>query len=223
MNRKEDALEINYEFYREEWEKMKKELKDVKNSREETEKQPETKAEERVKKKKRRTKIICGILVILLISIIYNEVLPFFILPREIKELNEKSKLPIEFATPLENYDFTGNMWEKQLDYNGVSFLNKKGDYYVFDGFPDLSRSYKLTAYWTENPQVIVLGVRVGDSINKAEKIIKSYGYKANDPDEPLDYSKGRVALELKDEQNKIVGIYIQLYSTDWFHKGNYK
>jgi hypothetical protein len=211
---------------------MKRKTKDVRESREETVDRTGVKTEtkalgdkgENVKKKKKiRTKIICGIIVLLIISIIYNEVLPFFISPREIQELNKNINLPFKFGEPLEKYNFAGKEWNESEGPYGIYYTNINGDYYGFEGFPDLSQPYKLTYCETSNKKYRLFGIQIGDSIEIADDQLKKYGYKYNKSYE--EYRKGRIKILIAEEEttNQVNGIVIILDSTDWLRKGYYK
>jgi hypothetical protein len=171
------------------------------------------------KKKNKKVKIVWGIVILLLLSIIYNEILPFFILPREIQELNKNINLPFKFAEPAEHYDFTDSKWKKSDDLLGFSYMKDNNECFSFQGYPDLSSTYKFTTCWTNKSEMTVFGFHVGDSIDKAEQNLKKNGYKW---DSSGFYINGRVKISLEDN-GKITHIYIALVSTDWFHKGYYK
>jgi hypothetical protein len=214
---------------------MKKKLKDFKGVKntlsEKTEIEAEIKVDETEKRRDKKKsskaeKIVWGIMLLIVVGFIYYEVSPFFILPNEVRELNQNLDLPFDFGVPLEQCDFTGGGWKKEQVYNGVLYEKTDSEYFIFRGFPDLSTSYKLINYWTDNSKTLVFGFRVGDSMKKVKRLLKKHGYKQiSQEDCPSGYHKGRVTIILDEDpvQKKVEGISVELSYTDWFHKGYYK
>jgi hypothetical protein len=185
---------------------------------------------------KKKTKIILVILFLILIKIIYDIISPFYITPSEIKELNKNIDLPYEFGKPLKDYKFNNELTVDDAEMS-LSFETEEGDYIWFSKYPDYSCSYKFTTFNTSNSQISFFGITVGDSMEKANNVLDKNGYKLEDIDfDTAEYTNGRVEISIdiklldnsncKNEyiKNGIVRCYsINIYSTDWFHKGNYK
>ncbi|ROR25329.1 hypothetical protein EDD66_11191 [Mobilisporobacter senegalensis] len=165
----------------------------------------------------------------------YKIISPFYIIPSEIKELNENINIPFKFATPLEEYDFEEGEWERIEDYCKIFYSGSKGDYLRFNGYPDLSSTYKFTGIITDNPEVSFFGIHIGDEMAIAKDILKKYGYKCYNDDMSYEYYKGGIEFnvgvkrifygtdteEYVDET--VENISIQIDSTDWLRKGYYK
>jgi hypothetical protein len=177
------------------------------------------------KKRSKAEKIVWGIMSLIVVGFIYYEVSSFFILPSEVRELNRNIDLPFDFAVPLSQCDFTGGGWKKEQIYNGVLYKKTDSEYFEFRGFPDVSSTYKLIAYWTDNSKTLVFGFRVGDSMGKVKKILKKHGYKQNNQFDYPGYHKGRVKIGIEEDTicKTVKEIDITLYTTDWLHKGYYK
>lgn len=150
--------------------------------------------------------------------------------PREIKELNNNMNFPYKLISPLEEFDEEG--WEKEPGYNAVTYINSRGDYIIFKGFPDLSNSYKLTYLSTYNPEFVLFGIRIGDNITIVDRIMKENGYKRKKTDkDDYEHFKGKICISLGvNITDRVVGVnktlrgfVISIKSSDWFHKGYYK
>lgn len=91
-----------------------------------------------------------------------------------ISKINENSNIPIPFLT-----DFTG---EK---ISGINYINNymSKDYIcddytlVFAGYPDDESNLKLVTIKLRSNKYNILGIKTGDNICDAEKIIKKYGF----------------------------------------------
>ncbi|GAA4294581.1 hypothetical protein GCM10023142_31810 [Anaerocolumna aminovalerica] len=128
----------------------------------------------KVKKRKirTRTKVIIGVILFLFFKIVS----PYLMTPREIKELNNNMNFPYKFISPLEEFDEDG--WEKVSRVYGVKYVDLQGNYIIFDGYPDLANSHKLTYLSTHNPEFVLFGIRIGDNMTIVDRILKENGYK---------------------------------------------
>jgi len=174
----------------------------------------------KVKKRKirTRTKVIIGVILFLFFKIVS----PYFITPREIKELNNNMNFPYKFISPLEEFDEDG--WEKESREYGVQYVDLQGNYITFDGYPDLANSHKLTCLSTDNPEFVLFGIHIGDNITIVERIMKENGYKKADKDD-YEYFKGKVSISLgvNGVNKTLTGFVISIRTSDWFRKGYYK
>ena len=178
------------------------------------------------KKIKKKYIIIISIVVSFFALIIIKIILPFYIMPREIIELNNNMNinLPFKFGDLMEESDLPGDEWERSLGMYNVVYNNHKGEYINFEGFPDLANEYKLTSYSTTNEEASVFGIHVGDKYMEADKIFRKYGYRCNEDEYYPVYYKGRIEININRIDDDIVGeIFIDLKSTDWKRKGYYK
>jgi len=113
----------------------------------------------------------------------------------------------------------------------GVKYVDLQGNYIIFDGFPDLSNSPKLTCLRIDNPKFFLFGIRVGDNITIVDSIMKENGYRRKQTDDDYEYYKGKIDISFRldrmDTGNGIMktikAFRISIRSTDWFHKGYYK
>lgn len=181
-------------------------------------------------KKSRRKKIKTRISLIILVIILIKFVSAFFILPDEIRELNDNSIIPYKFCSPLKDCAFEEGQWERDDIYRSVDFYSKDGESFGFSGYPDLASSYKFTYYNTASPEVSVFGIHTGDRITKVNQILKAKGYKKNEYDYNT-YQKGRITMSFETQRiimdnsvyETVKEICISIYSSDWLHKGYYK
>ncbi|WP_313130835.1 hypothetical protein [Anaerocolumna sp.] len=176
-----------------------------------------------------RTKVIIGVILFLLFKIVS----PYLITPREIKELNKNINFPYKLISPLEEFDDDG--WKIEAIEYGVMYVDLQGDYIIFEGFPDLSNSYKLTYLSTDNPEFSLFGIRVGDNMTLVDSIMKEKGYKRDKSQRSYSYYKGKIDIsfgvdrmdmwlgEEKRVEETLTGFVISIRSSDWFHKGYYK
>jgi hypothetical protein len=177
-----------------------------------------------------KIKIIFGVILFLFLKIVS----PYLITPGEIKELNNNSNFSYKFISPLEDFDDDG--WEIEAIEYGVMYVDSQGDYIIFEGFPDISNSYKLAYLSTENPEFSLFGNRVGDDMTFVDSIMKENGYRRKKTDEDnYEYYKGKIDISLATdrmeiehgEEKRVVetlrAFTISIRSSDWFHKGYYK
>ncbi|ROR25331.1 hypothetical protein EDD66_11193 [Mobilisporobacter senegalensis] len=189
----------------------------------------------KVKKKRKKTKIILGILLVFIIYNLYKIISPFYIIPSEIKELNEHINLTYKFATSIEEYNLDEKEWKNSEGY-GVSFMRGEDEYFGFEGFPDLSSSLKFTSFWSTDSDTSIFGGKIGDDLDDLEKSLYKYGYEQVERTSgDVVYNKGRIKIIIDVEsihsgddtketvEETIQGISIYLKSTDWLHKGYYK
>ena len=149
--------------------------------------------------------------------------------PREIKELNNNMNFPYKFISPLEEFDEDG--WEKVTRVYGVKYVDLQGNYIIFDGYPDLANSHKLTYLSTHNPEFVLFGIHIGDNMTIVDRIMKENGYRRKQTDDDYEYYKGKIDISFRldrmDTGNGIMktikAFRISIRSTDWFHKGYYK
>ena len=187
-----------------------------------------------LKSRKRRIKF--GIFLTLLIITVVKIMLPFFILPNEIRELNKNSNLPYKLATPLEEYCFEIGEWECYKQYNNIISFYNDNNYLTFNGFPDMACSYKLTYYATSRPEINIFGVKVGNTLEETDRILKKNHYKLEYKEYSYaTYKKGRIKIDIGIKQVQystdteellyeyVDSISIYLHYTDWLHKGYYK
>jgi len=182
----------------------------------------------KVKKRKirTRTKVILGVILFLFFKIVS----PYLITPREIKELNNNMNFPYKFISPLEEFDEDG--WEKVTREYGVKYVDLQGNYIIFDGYPDLANSHKLTYLRTHNPEFVLFGIRIGDNMTIVDRIMKENGYRRKKTDEEdYEYYKGKIYIFLAtnriEREDGVVetlrAFGISIRSSDWFRKGYYK
>ena len=182
----------------------------------------------KVKKRKirTRTKVIIGVILFLFFKIVS----PYLMTPREIKELNNNMNFPYKFISPLEEFDEDG--WEKVSRVYGVKYVDLQGNYIIFDGYPDLANSHKLTYLSTHNPEFVLFGIRIGDNMTIVDRIMKENGYKRKKTyGDHYMYCKGKICISLGvNITDRVVGVnktlrgfVISIRTTDWFRKGYYK
>jgi hypothetical protein len=113
----------------------------------------------------------------------------------------------------------------------GAMYVDLRGDYIIFEGYPDLSNSFKLTYLSTNNPGFLFFGIRVGDNMTIVDSIMKENGYKREKSKWYYNYHKGKIDIsfgvdrtEREDEvEETLTGFTVSIRSSDWFHKGYYK
>nr|WP_308742950.1 hypothetical protein [uncultured Anaerocolumna sp.] len=180
----------------------------------------------KVRKIRTRTKVILGVILFLFFKIVS----PYFITPREIKELNNNMNFPYKFISPLEEFDEDG--WEKESREYGVQYVDLQGNYITFDGYPDLANSHKLTCLSTDNSEFVLFGIHIGDNMTIVDRIMKENGYKREKTyGDHYMYYKGKIYISLSTNRiEREVGVVetlrafvISIRSSDWFHKGYYK
>lgn len=178
--------------------------------------------------RKKRKKIKKTIFVTIIILVIYYNFAPFFFLPSEIKELNNNINIPVKFGEKLNPEDFKDN-WEVADGQNAIYYNNDLGDCFKFQGFPDLSSKFKLAYLTTNNPNIMLFGFKIGDSISSIESVLINNGYKVEYRSSyTADYRKGRVHIwisinNVESGTEIIEALNINLHSTDWLRIGNYK
>ena len=186
-----------------------------------------------LKSRKRRIKF--GIFLTLLIITVVKIMLPFFILPNEIRELNKNSNLPYKLGASLEEYNLENEELECYESYNKINYYNDN-DFLVFSGFPDLSCPNKLIYYATSRPEIDIFGVKIGNTMEETDRTFKKNHYKVEDKDHRYAiYKKGRIKITVSIKQVQystdivevlceyVDAIAIDLHYTDWLHKGYYK
>ncbi|WP_313130832.1 hypothetical protein [Anaerocolumna sp.] len=159
--------------------------------------------------------------------LLFKIVSPYLITPREIRELNNNSNLPYKFISPIEEFDEEG--WEKELGYNEVKYVDSREDYIMFNGYPDLSNSYKLTYLSIDDPEFSLFGICVGNNMTFVDSIMKKNGYRRKTDD--YEYYKGKIHISLATDRIKkgdkvmetLRAFIISIRSSDWFRKGYYK
>lgn len=174
--------------------------------------------------KKIATLVICFFLFLM-----YYIISPFFILPQEIRELNDNINLPFKFGDSMNNFDLS----DYEQDWENYSYqLNHKMDNFIirFEGFPDASNEYKLVSYATSENKFSLFNMHIGEPIKSFDKKIKKKGYKITDiSEDSVTYRKGRIIIYIDIDTNdyKMNGhvsrIYIYINNTDWLHKVSFK
>ncbi|GAA4294566.1 hypothetical protein GCM10023142_31780 [Anaerocolumna aminovalerica] len=109
--------------------------------------------------------------------------------------------------------------------------MDLRGDYILFEGYPDLSNSYKLTYLGIDNPEFSLFGIHVGDNMAFADSIMKENGYKRERSKWYYNYNKGKIDISFGVDRTEredgveetLTGFAISIRSSDWFRKGYYK
>ncbi|WP_310603037.1 hypothetical protein [Anaerosporobacter sp.] len=186
--------------------------------------------EEVIKKRRKKFKISIGVIavVLLVIATLYTFVRSHYKLPNEIDDLNNNIDLPFKFNTPISEYDIDEEHIEDVEE--GVIWVELNGQKYgFFSCLDEDSSTYKFAYYFTDMPKTSLFGFKVGDSMEKADKLLTEHGYSCEDVDSNyIIYKRGRVTILVyiswkkngKNERHYITnreveGYFIDLESTD--------
>lgn len=114
-------------------------------------------------------------------------------------EINQNSSLPVTLLAPYQN--IKNELRRESIDYidNYMSF-----DFYfenytlIFEGFPTDEDEFFLTEITLSGGTYNILGIHILDEMEQAKNALKEKGFHQLDSNNPLQYIKENVIIELE-------------------------
>ncbi|BCJ94383.1 hypothetical protein acsn021_19520 [Anaerocolumna cellulosilytica] len=177
---------------------------------------------------KKRKFLLGMILILFSVLIVHLISYKYLIVPYQIRELNENmviDDIPYKIGDKMDNLDLdilNVGGWENSNLYGYIiSYYNENIGEVIFTGYPDYSDEYRFTLFRTRHNNLSLFGIEVGSNASEASAILKKRGYKE---EHNRLYVKGKIKIGFQyDLKGIIIELDVDLKSSDWFHKGNYK